>query len=333
MLPDELKKQNEEMEKLATSEYFSYLVKQQIRRKIEELLKKHKWVWCLVLVFVAIICVILGYKFWDIGVRYKAISGKFAAIETEMADFEGRMNAIYSEARLRLESFRRESEFTCDTFEKSMTSQQQFMDERQGLNREYLGMLKSQLDQAGGILGDYEKRRTLLDSLAVATKTGMAEIDGFKQSLTQKIADMDNLMGEIKTTTSIAYLFVERGDRNPADKEYRPARVRLPYSDSYITAVFHKENKYTEKRHIQELDKSIKKEIKEAHVDIIIGGEGKKSQTLSYIFKEHEPRLIAGTNYYLEAIFIYLPPNPIIVSIPDLVILKICKKGDTGSDM
>jgi hypothetical protein len=185
------------------------------------------------------------------------------------------------------------------------------------------------LDQTSGILTGHQELTTNLEGLTDSTQRSLGDLRGLRELLTGQCDDMSALLDEIKIGSSTSYLFVELGDRSSTDREYRPASFRLPYSDLNLTAVFYKRHKFSEKVFMPALNKKVKKDAKVAYLEITIDGPDRKTQTSLFELREHEVKHIPETDYYLEAIFIYLPPNPLFIRIPDLVILKVFMMGGT----
>lgn len=327
--------QRDQLEKLAKSEYFEYLVKQQIRAKIEDMLRKQKWVLRIIGFFIVVICVILGYKFWDIGARYQDIRGDFTALEQEMATHKDKLAKFDNEAGAILAKLTDEANKVSRDLEQRMADQQMLIDERRALNENYFAFLEERLDQTSGILSGHQELTSQLEGLTDSTQRSLGNLRGLRESLTGQCDDMSTLLDEIKIGSSTSYLFVELGDRSSTGKEYRPAAFRLPYSDLNLTAVFYKRHKFSEKVFMPALDKEIKRDAKVAYLEITIDGPDRKTQTSLFELREHEVKHIPETDYYLEAIFIYLQPNPFFITnplfirIPDLVILKVFMMGGT----
>jgi len=311
----------EELTKLAESKYFDYLIEKQIKSKVSDFARQRKWV---IVAFGAIVSFFLGYNIYsinDLNKNYKAIASQFDNLKTDMQQFEQQANDIIEKSNHQFDILKNQVQVVNDVIENLRTVREDEKD----VYQETREILKSQLDlvsnESERIFDRNEAFEKSLSKLEQANQVKLDQLKTFEDSINDRLNALDSLMLENQIVSSTRYLFLERGDRNVGEFEYRPATLNLPFSNCKLTAVFHDQKSFKEEVFTSARNKTFKKEIKEAMVDIVLE-DNQNTRKASYVLREQTPQVIPGTSYYIEASFIYLPPNP-LVRIPDFIILKV----------
>jgi ribosomal protein S17E len=328
MLPEEQKKKNEEMEKWTESGYYKYLVKEQIKAGIRDIVKAYKWYAYLVLALAVAFLGSVGIQVnnWkdNIGENAKEIDQLADSTRKEMKRF----------ASLELKNFTMTWNASLDSIkllsEAQLTNMlvqaKEHRDDFESSRAAVQATLEDESEMVRNAISDYKTTKARLDSLRQVMADELVVVRAAEDSLLRN-------WSEIRATSSIRYLFVERGNRTPLQAQYRPVTIQLPYSDLFITALFFEWDKFKDKQYSPEYQKTLKLPVKEASVDLIItDSKGYESRKYSKILKEHEPTPLEDTNYQVEAIFIYMPPNlPLpfdLYVVPDFVVLKVSLKSE-----
>lgn len=318
----------ENLTDLSESKYFDYLIEKQIRLKISDLIRQQKWI---IITIGFIVALFFGYNIYNIyGLNQKhvEIASQSKKLQSEMENYKNQWQDILDQSTIQFDNLSNKINLVNDFF-KNLKSDRAVQEDFYKENRDFLkNQLKAISSESNRIFSRNEDLKNSLSSLKEINLKKLSELSNIKNDLEKKLEDLERTLQKTRTVASVKYLFVERGDRNLGEWEYRPSFIDLPFSNYKLTVIFYQQKKYSKKTLIKETNKTIKLTVKEATVDIILedinGSEKPRKATL--VFKEQSPQPIFDTNYYLEALFIYLPPNP-FVRIPDFVIFKVSRKN------
>jgi len=315
-----LDKEKENLSQLAETEYFGYLVEKQIKKRISIIVKENKW---FLIVLGAIILFFSGYNIYSI----TGINAKIEAGNDKFKDIIDEANRQYLNLKSQAETL---NQYSQDF--KSIRAEEIGIDGKNSdLLEQRIEFLKEQTDK---IFKNSETYNSSLMSLESSYKEKFEELSEIELSINNKLTAFDSLLHNLRVLSSVKYLFLERSNRNIGDAEYRPSSLILPFSKYKLTTVFYDKKFFSKDDDSTVADKKIKKEYKEAMIDIYLELNNKIVKKNSYVLREHEAQNIPGTDFSIEATFIYLPPNPLMAyRIPDFVVLKISMNSEIMKDI
>jgi len=335
MLPEEQKEVDADMEKLTKSQYFDFLVKEQIKLKIRDLITQNKWYFAVVLGLLSTIVVIAGLEFLikksEIDKQFDHVNAQIAISDSVLKIQEIKVNSLIGNASGKFDSLEESAVSQFNSISQSTKlstdlGQQVIKYQTEFFREQFDAQLKSvseELKKMKDVESNLDSKMEKIDYWLRGTEYQLKRMTEIKDSLI-------NVIDELKPEVYARYLFVQRGNNEPGGIEYRPASIELPtleLTDSVfiMTVVFLEKGfkEFTDSVFVPGYGDVEKADVKRAKIKVIVAEKYRKTKPIVNIIEVMEGRaeMIWGTRYMIEPLFIYLPPN--IGRIPDFIMLKI----------
>lgn len=299
------------IEEATKSEYLDFILEREVEKKAKELTQRYKWIFSFFMFCLVVISSILGWQSSDISSKKADVDFMTHKITLESEIFEKDM-----------EIKRKEFNYLFSNINENNTL---ILSE---LEDKYIKLTKK-------IENELEEFTNLSDSTrSFTSKTGnkleelQTDIEKTNKEFNTKKKFWQDDINEMKKISSVVYAYVERGYDREFDEldpnEYKPTFINLPFSDKTLRITFNRKKIFKTIKIISGTEIIEKK--KEAEVYITLFNEEMqevKDTKKALVLFEREPQSILQNNYMIEAKFIYLPPNPLGIEIPDFVILEI----------
>jgi len=298
---------NKFLEEVKESKYFDLLLEEKVRTKSIELIKRRKWLIGFIALVNVVVIALFGFKVQDFNNEVKKLELKGQKVDSLVSKYES-MVANFEQTQNAMS-------FVNDYDKKFLDMERDIINEKQKFNEEARRNLQDMLTQLTKM--EIKEQFENLNRIADDAQAYLVKLEDYKNSIDPKIEALSNISKEIKKSSSVRYLFVERGDKNQSGKEYRPAQMLLPFSKDTLAAVFHDvEKKNDPKRILVDVYLNQNTQLFE---DLMFSDLIRLNKQLDTRFSTSE-----GNQYKIQPVFIYLPPNTILTGrIPDYVILEI----------
>lgn len=308
-MDEEAKKRIDE---LRESDYFDYMVERAVKERVARLMHRFRVFAIAIATVATAILSFFGFSAQQLYERWKEQARQTHAAVSEYNDFLAQVKARDS---LRF-----------DAGKYALELERQIMAERQKLDDQIRENFDSRLRQLDNMnlsatLEDLLLLRQQIVSDSRQTEDLIARYQTYKAQTDSNISALTNISDDIKKA-SVRYVFVERGSRRADGREYRPARIRLPYSNDVLEARFHTNYRSDNpKRALVDI-------YGNGHLlyeDLLLTDSEKQSEQSRAEFCS-----IEGLKFRIEPVIIYLPPNFLLASvipgygrIPDYVIFGV----------
>ncbi len=293
------------VEEVKDSKYFDLLIEEKIRTKSIELIKRRKWLISFVVLINLVVISLFGVKYQNFDNQIVILEKKAEKVDSLVQKYES-MIANFDETQKTLSIL--------NDYEKNFINMEKdLIIEKQNFYTEARNTLNDRLTELTNLR--VKSRVEKLDSLTRVVKSYLKELKSYQNKIAPQIKVLSKTSKEIKKSSSVRYLFVERGDKSSKGIEYRPTSILIPYSSDTLTAIFHKrEKRANPKQILVDIYLNHKKLIFE---DLPFYDSFKLNKQMDTTFNTTE-----GNKYKIDLVFIYLPPN-FGGRMPDYVILKI----------
>jgi hypothetical protein len=305
---------DEQSKKLADetgkSDYFDFIVETRVKEKSSELWKKYGLRLKLVLTVLTAAVGVFGLGSYF---SYDKLKQQYTEYTTKVKQAD----AILKQCQEMLKDVSNSNTATEGLRQSVKTMEEAVIQDQRKLNQD----TKEDLSESIRELNQFNLPRIRDDMISArdSAKTLLDAIRSYQEKIDPQIAVLQDLAGKIRIASAVRHLFVERGDKWPSGDEYRPARMQLPYSKDVIEARFHQavEDDYPK---VIQVDIYRNNEMV-CENQIFTDVESPSSQP-GIVIKSTD-----GYEYNLRAIFIYLPPNPLVYRMPDFCVLELRMTG------
>lgn len=300
------------IEKQTSSDYFKFLAKERIDESIKEYIHNYRWLIRIIIFLIVAICAIVGFDYYN--------------FTNELTEYKDKFESLHSKAKTEVDTLRKyrdNLQYEIDRMKLDNVNVSQNLEhyykmnsEARSINQLYINLIQDELHKLFVLKDTITNRIYVDDKIRSKSSEELEQTKSLLKTLAPVVYELNARTELIEINSSIRYIIAERSDRHPSEPEFRPAILKLPYSEDYLKIVFYEilsdENP------------------KEVVVDFYLNEDETPFETSAIgdvIDVKKQKKITFETSNHIKfeiiSIFIYLPPNPLFQRIPDFVMFKV----------